>query len=270
MSDYAVQCITAPNAGVMTGNGTNSYLLGNGSVLIDPGPANAEHIERLIAAADGRLQYVLVTHTHLDHSPAAKAVAADTGAVVVGLPAPIAANQDVAFVPALLPQHDEILELADLRIRAIHTPGHASNHVCYLDMQSGLLFTGDHINQGTTVVIPPPDGSMRHYIASLELLKNYPVQAIAPGHGSIIHEPLRAIESLIRHRLQREAKTFTRLSTLGAAGPVALEPLLVSVYDDVPVALHPVARLSLLAHLEKLVADERVIKVAQGPAWIVA
>ena len=262
-----MQCITAPNAGVMTGNGTNSYVLGNGSVLIDPGPAYAVHIEQLIDAVGNSLKYILVTHTHLDHSPAANAISALTGAVVVGLPAPLAGNQDSDFVPNRLPKHDEVLELAGLRIRAIHTPGHASNHVCYLDMQSGLLFSGDHINQGTTVVIPPPDGSMRHYIESLELLKSYPVQAIAPGHGSIIHEPLRAIESLIRHRLQREAKTLQRLRTLGAIGPVSLEPLLVSVYDDVPATLHPIARLSLLAHLEKLVADGRVTKEPQDCAW---
>jgi len=270
MTDETLQCITAPNAGVMTGNGTNSYVLGKGAVLIDPGPADPAHIERLIDAVGKQLKYILVTHTHRDHSPAAKPLAAHTGALVVGQPAPAGSNQDESFTPDRLPEHDEILELAKLRIRAIHTPGHASNHVCYLDTDSGVLFSGDHINQGTTVVIPPPDGSMRRYIESLELLKSYPVKAIAPGHGTIIQEPLRAIESLIRHRLQREAKTVKRLQDLSASGPVSLEVLLVSVYDDVPAALHPVAQLSLLAHLEKLEADGRVLKLAQDSAWTMA
>ncbi len=255
-----VICLTAGNAGVMTGRGTNSYVLNDGSVVIDPGPAKAEHIAALKAATQDRLRWVLVTHTHKDHSPAAQQLLAGTGARTVGLPPPDDGNQDLTFVPSRIPQHDELLELDNVRLRAIHTPGHVSNHVCYLDENTGMLFSGDHINQGTTVVIPPPDGCMRSYLGSLTLLKAYPLRSIAPGHGSIIDTPMRAIDSLIRHRLQRETKTLRCLQELAAEGDqVSTDQLLPSVYDDVATALHPVARHSLLAHLIKLEQDGDVV-----------
>ena len=255
MTEPSLRCITATNAGVMTGAGTNTYLLAGGSIVIDPGPKDPAHTEHLVNLAAGNLNWILVTHTHRDHSPGALLLAQETGATIVGMPAPAGENQDQSFVPGWVPAHDELLELGDNVLQAIHTPGHASNHLCYLDVQSGILFSGDHINQGTTVVIAPPDGSMQQYLDSLELLHHYPIRAIAPGHGSMIKEPTRAIDSLIRHRLQRELKTLRHLRELSADGGVFLDILLSRVYSDVPQSLHPIARYSLLAHLLKLEKD---------------
>ncbi len=256
-AEQQLQCLTASNGGMMTGNGTNTYLLGGGQLVIDPGPDEHSHVDNILNAADGNLKWILVTHTHRDHSPAAGIIAAETGAQRIGMPAPaeFQSYQDSGFRPDKIPEHDELLELGTLKIQAIHTPGHASNHFCYLDADTGTLFSGDHINQGTTVVIPPPDGSMRCYLNSLELLRHYPIRAIAPGHGDVISEPWRAISSLIRHRLQREKKTLRLLRALTVNGNLATSDLLPEVYDDVPTKMHPIAEQSLLAHLWKLQVD---------------
>jgi len=255
MTERSLRCIKAANAGVMTGAGTNTYLLAGGTIVIDPGPIDPAHTEHLVRLAAGNLNWILVTHTHRDHSPGALLLAQETGATLVGMRAPVGENQDQLFEPDWAPMHDEMLELGDYVLQAIHTPGHASNHLCYLDVQRGILFSGDHINQGTTVVIAPPDGSMQQYLDSLELLRHYPIRAIAPGHGSMIKEPARAIDSLIRHRCQRELKTLRHLRELSADGEVSLDILLSRVYSDVPLSLHPIARCSLQAHLLKLEKD---------------
>jgi glyoxylase-like metal-dependent hydrolase (beta-lactamase superfamily II) len=119
------------------------------------------HVQALLAAGNARIRWILCTHTHLDHSPAAAALKAATGATVIGLPAPPGASQDRGFAPELLPAHGERLRLGEVTLRALHTPGHASNHVCYLLEETKMLFTGDHLMQGSTVVINPPDGDMR-------------------------------------------------------------------------------------------------------------
>ncbi|MBT8422739.1 MAG: MBL fold metallo-hydrolase [Gammaproteobacteria bacterium] len=249
--------LLAPNGGPLTGPGTNTYLLGAGhSVVIDPGPAIAEHIDAMLAAVGDALTYIVVTHTHLDHSPAAALLAAETGAQLVGLAPPASERQDQSFVPDLMPVDGEVLRLDDVELRAIHTPGHASNHVCYWSESAQLLFTGDHVMQGSTVVIPPPDGDMQQYLDSLEKIRALAPAAIAPGHGTVIDEPDRAVRRLIRHRLQREARVFDRLQRLGEAD---LDALLPHAYADIDVRMLPVAAYSMHAHLIKLEADGRVV-----------
>jgi len=254
--DRLVTRLTAPNPGVMTGPGTNAYLVGEDEVaVIDPGPAIDAHIDAILAAAPGRIRWILCTHTHVDHSPGAALLKARTGATVIGRRRPEHGNQDHTFAPDRVVEQGERLELGSLALRALHTPGHASNHVCYLLEATKMLFTGDHVMQGSTVVINPPDGDMRTYLASLEMLLHEDLAILAPGHGYLIGAPHKEVKRLIAHRLAREAKITTALDRLGSP---TLEELLPVVYDDVHSRLHPVAARSLTAHLQKLAADGAV------------
>jgi len=252
----AVRRLVARNPGYMTGPGTNTYLVGmDRCVVIDPGPQDPIHVEQVLAQSAGRIDAVLVTHTHPDHSPAAQALARASGAAILGRPAPVHGHQDVTFAPTRVLQDGDVVPVGDVRLRVLHTPGHASNHLCYLLEGQDLLFTGDHLMQGSTVVIAPPDGDMRQYLDSLERLKGERIRRIAPGHGEVIEDAQREIERLIAHRLRREAKVFLHLKQAGSA---SVAQLVQRVYDDVDVRMHPVARLSLLAHLLKLEVEGRV------------
>jgi glyoxylase-like metal-dependent hydrolase (beta-lactamase superfamily II)/8-oxo-dGTP pyrophosphatase MutT (NUDIX family) len=258
--DRFVTRLTAPNAGMMTGPGTNTYIVGERDLaVIDPGPAIASHTEKILALTSGRLRWIICTHTHPDHSPAAAILKAATGAQVLGQPPP--KGQDASFKPDVVVEDGERIRLdgagaeGGLTLRAIHTPGHASNHLCYLLEETRMLFTGDHVMQGSTVVINPPDGDMRAYLASLESLLAVDIAIIAPGHGYLVGVPHKEIRRLIAHRLARENKVK---SALQKTGPASLEDILPLVYDDVPQALHRWAARSLTAHLEKLLADGAV------------
>lgn len=248
--------LVAPNASPLTGPGTNCYLLGEPvRAVIDPGPADPAHLGAIRAAAPG-LETIFVTHSHPDHSPAARPLAEATGAPVIGLPAPADGRQDPTYAPDRRPVRDECIGIAGtgLTLRAIDTPGHASNHVCYLHEESGLLFSGDHVLDGVTPVILAPDGDMAAYLDSLRRLLGYPLRAIAPGHGRVLPEPQQVITGVIAHREQREAKVLAVLERLRLA---TLDELLAGVYDDVPATLHWLARFSLQAHLIKLVNEGR-------------
>lgn len=259
-----VRRITAPNPGMMTGPGTNSYVVGAGEhwAVIDPGPAGDGHAQALIGAAPATIRYILVTHTHPDHSPGAAPLKAATGALLFGRTTSHRHWQDPTFAPDRELHHDDRVTLAPgTTLRVIHTPGHASNHLCFLLEEERILFTGDHIIQGSTVVIDPPDGDMAAYIASLESLLREPLDHLAPGHGTLIPEPHAAIRGLIQHRLRREAKVLARLPR---QQPADLATLVRTVYDDVPRQLHPLAERSLLAHLIKLAAESRALCVANS------
>jgi len=258
-----VRRLTAPNPGMMTGPGTNSYIVGTTELaLIDPGPEIESHIAALIEAVGSRLRLILTTHTHLDHSPAARALKAATGATVLGMPAPPQANQDQGFAPDRVPVHGDVVRCGDLSLRAVHTPGHASNHLCYLLVEDKLLFTGDHVMQGSTVVITPPDGDMGAYLRSLEALLALDTDCIAPGHGQLINAPHDEARKLIAHRLKREQKV---VDGFACKNPATLDELVPVVYADTPVKLHGAAKRSLYAHLLKLEADGRVAR--NGEHW---
>ncbi|MEF7615009.1 MBL fold metallo-hydrolase [Aquincola sp. MAHUQ-54] len=255
--------VTAGNGSVMTGPGTNTYLVGGGPrnewAVIDPGPSSAAHVQAVLAAAPGPIRQILVTHTHTDHSPATVALKAATQATVMGRVALHPMWQDPSFSPDRVLEGGERIAVDDgVTLRAIHTPGHASNHICYLLEEEKTLFTGDHVMQLSTVVINPPDGDMRAYIASLrELSTGEDLDWLAPGHGFLMARPRQAMEAIIAHRLRREAKVVEAMRRLG---PSTVEQLLPAVYDDVPPRLHPVAMRSLQAHLLKLRDDAAAVE----------
>ncbi len=246
----------AGNAGMMTGPGTNTYLLGEKEIaVLDPGPEEAAHLQAIIEAAGAPIRWVIVTHTHRDHSPLAKELARRTGATLIGLPPPFDGRQDESFVPQRRPVDGEPLALGDLELTAIHTPGHASNCVCYFLARERLLITGDHVLEGVSPVILPPDGNMADYLDSIDKLFAYDFERIAPGHGDLMDQGKKVLEALRAHRLAREAKVLRNLERLQAA---SLDALIPEVYDDVPADRHSWARLTLQAHLIKLARQGRV------------
>jgi len=259
-----VQCILGRNAGPMTGPGTNTYLIGTARLaVLDPGPVDPLHLEAILRCAAGRpIDWIFVTHTHGDHSPGTAPLQQATGAQVIGLAPPAGSGQDPSFTPSRQYRDGEHIDCGEFAIRLVHTPGHVSNHVCFLLEEDGLLFTGDHILDGATPVILPPDGSMRQYLQSLEALKGLPLRALAPAHGRVMAQPLQVIETLIRHRLRREQKVLRVLSAQTAALP--LEVLAPQIYDDVPATVLPWACKTLLAHLLKLQEEGRASLTAAG------
>ncbi|MCC6473546.1 MAG: MBL fold metallo-hydrolase [Burkholderiales bacterium] len=260
--------LTAPNPSVMTGPGTNTYLLGDADcavAVIDPGPDDPAHLRAILEVAPGPVRWILCTHTHLDHSPGAALLAARTGAPVLGMRARHPERQDPSFAPARELAHGERLQAGGCALRVLHTPGHASNQLCFLDEGERMLFTGDHLMQGSTVVINPPDGDMAAYLASLRSLLAEDFDWIAPGHGFLMGRPHEMVERVLLHRLARENKVLAALQARGAA---SIEALLPGVYDDVPQRMHAIAARSLAAHLFKL-RDERRVAEREG-RWALA
>ena len=273
-----VQRLTAPNAGFMTGPGTNSYLVGDahtGFIAIDPGPADADHLVRLWRAAlhpdgsGGNIAMIVCTHSHPDHSPGAAPLKAlcDGRPPILGLPSAPTARAASAFAPDRMLQNQELLALiprglevnfaSKHTLQVVHTPGHAANHLCLLLVEDGLLFSGDHILNGSTTVVDPPDGNMADYLDSLDTLlalcQQHDVQFILPAHGHVLGgsqaAACGAITHLKAHRLKREAK----IAAVVAAHPNGtVDDWLPLAYDDVPPRAWPVAKRSLLAHLERI------------------
>jgi glyoxylase-like metal-dependent hydrolase (beta-lactamase superfamily II) len=261
--DHGVVRIIAPNPGTMTGPGTNTYVLGEANLaLIDPGPDDDRHLNALLETVGDRLRWVLVTHTHRDHSPLARRLKDATGAQLLGFgPAPTHPAipldaQDTSFVPVRLLGEGDRLDTGEFRIDAVYTPGHASNHLCFEPAGTGWLFSGDHVMSGSTVVIAPPDGDMAVYLESLQRVKARAPRRIAPGHGDVIQDPGAVLDAYLRHRLEREAQILACLRTAPEGG-ITAEQLVAAIYTDVPTHLHPVAKYSVWAHLRKLGEEGR-------------
>ena len=256
-----VQRLTAPNANRMTGSGTNSYLVGtpsSGYMVIDPGPADPEHVQRLHAISQGDIRAIVCTHSHPDHSPGAALLQAlcPHRPPIYGLPHGPQARSDSHFAPdqVLHDGHTLVLHEPDSSshtLQAIHTPGHTANHLCLLLQEDGLLFSGDHILNGSTTVVMPPDGHMGDYLASLDkllqLCHTHAVSHILPAHGYVLEHAGQAIAQLKAHRLQREAKVRTAMQQIPDGD---LDDWLPLAYADTPEALWPIARHSLRAHVE--------------------
>jgi glyoxylase-like metal-dependent hydrolase (beta-lactamase superfamily II) len=248
-----VRRIVCANPSVMTGPGTNTYLVGVDEIaVIDPGPADPAHLEAIAGCGGDRIRWILLTHTHEDHAPGAANLARRTGAKILAY---VDELPDGSKVDRVLRDGDDV-EATEYHLRALHTPGHASDHLCFLLPEERTLFTGDHIMEGSTVVIAPPDGDMGQYLESLYRLKQIRprLKAIAPGHGHVITEPGAVIDSYIDHRLAREQQVLDALSETGSS---TIGELVEQIYVGVPPELHSWAALSVWAHLRKLASEGR-------------
>lgn len=247
--------VTAPNPSLMTGPGTNTYLVGRSEVIaIDPGPDDPAHLAALTRALGrARLRAVAVTHSHPDHAPGAWTLAEDAGVPVLGFARPVAGP-----APDRALADGDVVACGDIPLRALHTPGHSSDHLCYAVREPlRLLFSGDHVMGGSTVVIAPPDGDMAAYLASLGRLAAElpPFDAIAPGHGPVLDDPATVLSGYVSHRLDRERAI--ELALASRDDPLTVGEIVEAVYTDVAPELHPVARYSVWAHLRKLSSEGR-------------
>jgi glyoxylase-like metal-dependent hydrolase (beta-lactamase superfamily II) len=266
--------ITAPNPSPFTFHGTNTYLLGERALaVIDPGPDDPRHLDALLRAIAGRpVSHILLTHTHRDHSPAARPLGQETGAPIlaegshrparplqIGEAARLDASADTDLVPDRRLADGERILGEGWALEAVATPGHTANHMAYAWPEAGILFCGDHVMAWSTTVVAPPDGAMRDYMASLDRLMGRAERLYLPGHGGPIGDPAAFLRGLKAHRLMRERAILERL----ARGDSAIPQMVAAIYRDVDPRLHGAAALSVLAHLEDLVA--RGLAATEGP-----
>lgn len=256
-----VRRIVAPNPSMMTGPGTNTYLVGiDEIVVIDPGPDVDAHLDAIAGCGGDRIRWIACTHTHEDHSPGVAGLKERTGAEVLAFDARDGLEIDRAMGDG------DLIEATEFVLRAVHTPGHASNHLCFLLEQERMLFSGDHIMEGSTVVIAPPDGDMGAYLRSLQRLTALRprLRSIAPGHGHLIETPAAKIEEYLTHRLAREAQV---IAALASSGTTTIEAIVKELYADVPEELHVMAGYSVWSHLLKLVEDGKAKGEALDGKW---
>jgi len=268
-----IRRVTANNAGPFTGTGTGTHIIGHGEVaVLDPGPDDADHVGALLRAIAGeRVSAILITHTHRDHSPAARALAAATGAPVIGCPPVAVLPQgrageafDHDYAPDRVLADGDAIDGSGWRMEAIATPGHASNHLAFALPQERALFSGDHVMGWATSVVAPPDGDMGAYLASLAKLQARDDVIYYPTHGDPVAEPRRLVRGLILHRRQREASILALLGN----GPASVEALVGAMYAGVDARLHGAARMSVLAHLTLLEREGAVARA--GDEWALA
>lgn len=261
-----IQRVVADNPGPFTGVGTGTYIVGGsepgGSVaVIDPGPADDAHLAALLRAIEGRtVTHILVTHTHRDHAPLARPLAAATGAAILAARPPARTqhvsggpdeDDDSEFRPDVVLKDGEVIVGDGWTIEAIFTPGHASNHVAFALREENALFSGDHVMGWSTTVVAPPDGNMRDYMASLDKVIARDFDTLWPTHGPPIRDVKPFLEAYRAHRLEREAQIVARLR----GGDRTIAQMVEALYAAVDRALWPAASLSVLAHLIKLVEE---------------
>jgi len=254
-----VRRLIAANPGPFTYTGTGTYVIGHGQVaVVDPGPLDQAHIDALLSALAGEtISHILITHTHMDHSPAAAPLKAHSGAKTYGFgphgrtadgEALVEEGGDMAFVPDHVLRDGDIVQGEGWSVEAVFTPGHTSNHLCFSLREEKALFTGDHVMGWSTTVISPPDGDMQAYFASLDKLLARDDAIYYPTHGAPVTDPKPLMRGLIAHRLERENQIIDVLR----AGPKALKEMVSVIYAAVDPRLHPAAARSLLAHLIRL------------------
>ena len=274
-----VRRLIAPNGGPFTFTGTCTYIVGQGSVaVIEPGPDSAVHIAALLGALAGeRVAHILVTHTHRDHSPGARALQVATGALIVGC-APhtparalalgevslLDAANDMDHAPARILGDGEELHGAGYTLTALATPGHTMNHLCFALRQENALFSGDHVMAWSTSIVAPPDGSMGAYMASLDKLRGRSEGVYWPGHGGPVNEPQRFVRALAHHRRQREMSILNCLKN----GPRHIPQIVERIYENLDARLKGAAALSVFAHLEDL--HTRDLVFADGAVTLTA
>ncbi|MBK0394381.1 MBL fold metallo-hydrolase [Ramlibacter algicola] len=258
-----VMRLTCGNPSVMTGPGTNTYIVGEpatGYLVIDPGPDDCAHLQRIVDATGGDIRLIACTHSHPDHSPGARPLQqlCATRPPIWGLSSGPASRADSRFTPDHELPDGHVLRLeagggVTHSLQAIHTPGHASNHACLVLLEDGLLFSGDHVLNGSTTIVSPPDGEMTAYLDSLDRLSRacdeHRIEFILPAHGHVLGFAKQAIAKLKAHRLQREAKVIAAMKSRPGGSTRDWVPL---AYDDVPPAIWPIAERSLQAHVDRI------------------
>lgn len=269
-----VERLTAPNPSPFTFHGTNTYIVGQKSVcVIDPGPDNDAHFDALMAALEGReVTHIAVSHTHRDHSPLARRLKEETGAVIVaegphrpsrplfeGELNPFAESSDTDFIPDHALADGETVEGDGWRLTAVHTPGHTANHAAFALEDTGILFSADHVMAWATSIVAPPDGAMSDYMASLDRLLTRDDRLYLPGHGGPVSEPRAFVRALRTHRLMRERAVLERIRQ----GDRFIPDMVKVIYSSTDPRLHGAAALSVLAHLEDLV--EKGLIATDGP-----
>jgi glyoxylase-like metal-dependent hydrolase (beta-lactamase superfamily II) len=264
-----VRRIVAPNPGPFTGPGTNTYLVGIDEVaVIDPGPDDATHIDAIVGASmRERVRWVVLSHTHPDHSPGTKRLVDATGAEVLAYGKRM--DKDGAVVPDTVLAEGDTIEGTEFGIEVLHTPGHAPNHLCFVLEEERVLFTGDNVLEGMySVINPARGGDMATYLATLARLEKLRVSRICPGHGDVIDEPRARIQEYIAHRRDRERQVLKVLK----AGPARVADIVTTLYGDQD--LHPklveAAGWQIHAHLLKLKAEGKVAGSSVKSAWKLA
>lgn len=267
--------VLARNPSPFTFTGTQTYLIGERDLaVVDPGPELADHLEALERAIAGRpVKAILITHTHRDHSPASRALAAATAAPIVGCAplapagaAAIAAHSafDGEYAPDRVLGEGDGVVVDGRSIIAVATPGHASNHLCFADEASGALFTGDHVMGWSTSVVMPPDGDMAAYVASLEKLRQREDRIYYPAHGPPVTKPRQLVRHMIGHRMQRERQ----IVRIVRERPYDVPRIVAEAYPGLDPRLRAAAAGSVLAHLLDL--EARGLVVRRGERWIAA
>lgn len=272
--DVPVRRITANNTGAMTFTGTNSYLVGSRRlVVVDPGPDDEAHLSALMGAiGNAQLEAILVTHTHRDHSPLARRLKALTGATIVGADthqfarafrpgdAPVDQAADEDHAPDRVLRDGELFEVGDFTLEAVATPGHTMNHLCFAVREENILFSGDHVMAWATSLVAPPDGAMTPYLDSLQKLQTRPEKRYLPGHGTWLKDAKPFVQALYEHRIGRDTSILEALE----AGPIEIGQLVDQMYEGLDQRLSLAAGLSVLAHLERLEALQRVACVSKS------
>jgi glyoxylase-like metal-dependent hydrolase (beta-lactamase superfamily II) len=262
-----IRRVVANNPGPFTFKGTGTYIVGRGNVaVIDPGPDDGDHLRALLEASEGeQVTTILVTHDHADHAPLADALARDTGALIIGCrphpsrqaaPAPgLEEGLDRLYRPDRVPADGEAIAGPGWTLRALATPGHTSNHLCFALEEENALFTGDHVMGWSTTVVVPPDGNMTDYYASLRKVIDGGYATLWPTHGPPVTEPEPFLRAYLGHRLRREAQI---LEALGR-GPATVDALVGELYAGLDPRLLRAAAASVLAHLLHLVGTGQVV-----------
>ncbi len=256
-----IRRVVANNPNPFTFHGTGTYILGTGNVaVIDPGPDSFEHIDAILKGlGDEKVSHILVTHTHMDHSPGCRLLQEYTGAPTYAY-GPHGAGKmeqgiqveeggDMDFVPDHLIKHGDIIEGGDWSVECVYTPGHTSNHMCFALRSEKALFTGDHVMGWSTSIVSPPDGDMAAYMSSLELLLQRDDAVYWPTHGPCIDEPKALVEAFIAHRLEREQQILSCIDQ----GTQSISEMVPMMYKDTPEFMYPAAARSVLAAIENLV-----------------
>ncbi|WP_169569898.1 MBL fold metallo-hydrolase [Sneathiella limimaris] len=260
-----IRRVVAKNPSAFTLHGTGTYILGKGKnvAVIDPGPADEAHIDAILRATEGEtISHILITHTHMDHSPGAAPLKEKTGAKTYGYgphgsgkPGMKAEEDgDMKFNPDIYLKDGDLVETDDWTVRAIHTPGHLSNHLCFELVEEKTLFSGDHVMGWSTSIVSPPDGDMKQYLESLEKLLDFDHDRYWPTHGPAIDNPKEHVKGLIAHRHSR----IDQIRSCLQEGPASIPEMVKKMYKDVPEYLHPAAARSVYSHIILMVETGEV------------